>query len=174
VKTHFLPCLAGITLAVSLLSVTALADDGDKEIDADVQRGDAAIKANSADVSVELLYKPFLDAIGMTRDQMKKLASAEMQKMAAQRIKIVRCDPVLPYKHFSTTANDYALITLHEEMWVGLDCYELTDPELAIRPHGSSKWEYLSLGKLSPELKERLFPDLKNINFPSRTIIKVL
>jgi len=62
--------------------------------------------------------------------------------------------------------NDYVIIPTRTVIWIGLDQFESTSFHLAIRAHGTTKWEYLAGDGITLDQRSRFFSDLKDTVLP--------
>jgi hypothetical protein len=86
--------------------------------------------------------------------------------MQKKNFQITTFETVAPFHRVKTSVNDYVIIPVHVVTQIGIQCTDTTSFQLAIKPHGAKKWEYLNGTTITPELKSRFFPDLKDVAFP--------
>ncbi|MDB4793632.1 hypothetical protein OAG63_01205 [Methylacidiphilales bacterium] len=159
----------GVTLlfALCFFSPHLRADDSDAALNADVQRIIAAVKNNDLGLVVDMMYSPYVEAAGGV-DSVKAQAAAAKTVMNAKGLKILSFDCIKPFTPISTADRDYVIIPVHTVMEMDSHQYDITSYWLAIKAHGTAKWQYLSGSGLNkmPEVKKRLLPDLKDTPLP--------
>lgn len=164
------PLVAAIAL---LVASTARADNAvsteqspdDARIIDDCKRLTQASQESDADMIVDMTYAPYVKYWGGRYDFTKTLEDG-FRKTQEANVTIVSSRVIPPLRHFSTELNDYVVVLTRTIMTIGDAKIQSDDCMLAIRPKGGGKWQYLGTAKLSAGLKNRLFPDLINVDFP--------
>jgi hypothetical protein len=157
--------LVAVLFGLTLLLPSVRADDTDQALNADLQSMVAAVKTNDFGVAIDMMYSPVAEADG-GRDALKKIAATASTGTEGKAYKIVSYDLIPPYQRVSTSVSDYVIIPIRLVVGVGTHCIQETAYELAIKPHGATKWEYLNGSNISPEMKSKYFPDLKDTDLP--------
>jgi hypothetical protein len=160
--------LVAVLFALTLLFAALRADDTDEALNSDLQRMVAAVKASDYDVAIDMMYSPVAEADG-GREALKKIAATASTGTEGKAYKIISYDLILPYQRVSTPERDYVIIPVRVVVGVGSHNIEEDAFELAIRSHGTTKWEYLNGSNITPEMKDRYFPDLKDTDLPQVT-----
>jgi hypothetical protein len=165
-----LALFAGILALAAFLvhaddTVPAKPSADDQQIIDDTKRLTEAMQESDAEMVVDMTYAPYVNYWGGRSEFIRALQQG-FQRTNEANVDIVSCRVIPPFRRISTDRADYAVVLTRTVMTIGDAKIQNDDCVLAIRPKGTAKWQYLGTAKLSNGLRNRLFPDLINVDFP--------
>lgn len=164
----FWRALAVSSIAFICAPVLLRAQAPDADLDADLQKIVAQVRAGDMASVVDRMYQPFVEAAGGAAS-MKAQATEAQARVAAKGFRVVSFEFIKPYQAVSTGVREYRIIPDHSIMQIENKRFEVRSYWLAVRTRGSRTWQYLEGGGLSrmTDTRNRLLPDLKDTPLPA-------
>jgi hypothetical protein len=148
--------------------VAIASDVDDAVIDKVMDRIASGFKAGDDSYSVEVMYRPVLEALG-GKEVLLAAGKKIREQMKDQNMQIISWKTLKPYQYVSTKERRYAIIPYELIADVGGKRIKQTSYQLGIKT-SSGPWQFLNGDKMTPTAYEKLFPDFpKSTKLPPMT-----